>query len=287
MRFNVSISTIEQLDTVLKYNIDKLYIPFDLFYWELATIDTIDRIHRDTDIKIYISLPRIMRKRDEMYAGELKNFLLLGKIDGILVRNLEELGFINSISGELEQQFISINGVIKGYTTLFLDIDSNVYSWNKHSLAFNKSYASGVCAPLELTMHELNELDDKNLIIPIYGRAPLMVSANCVKKTTNNCMADCTHGSFEWKLSDRMKKQHLVYCNCIHCYNEIFNACVTSYHKQFESLIKMGFNHFKLDFTDENNYQIRDIMDYYMSENKCSHFPLSEYTQGHILKGTI
>lgn len=287
MKFDVSITTFDQLKPVLRYNINKLYIPFDLFYWGLIEEDRITKIHNNSETKVYISLPRIIRDRDDMYLRALTDFLLLGRADGVLVRNLESIGFLNSISNRLNEQYISINGNIEGYTELMIDTDSNLYTWNKNSLVFNYEFASSVCAPLELTIHELADLKDYDLIIPVYGRNVLMVSANCVKKTTGNCAADCTHGSFEWKLSDRMKKQHLVYCNCIHCYNEIYNAYVTSYHKKFHELTKMGFYEFKFDFTDESPNVICDIMDYYINNNMSNEFPVKDYTQGHIIKGTL
>lgn len=287
MKYDVSITSLEQLNVLLNYDINKLYIPFDLFYSGVLNEETINNIHSSTDIKIYLALPRIMRERDELYTEALRNFLLLGKADGLLIRNLEQLGYLMSIEAKLEEQFISINGKIHGYTTLCIDTDSNLYTWNQASLRFNLKYAQGVCAPLELTIHELADLQFKELIIPIYGRNVLMVSANCVKKTTGNCTGDCTKCSFEWTLADRMKKQHLVYCNCIHCYNEIYNAYITSYHKQFKDLTRREFKEFKIDFTNETENEIRDIMNYYLETDENKVFPLKEYTQGHILKGTI
>jgi len=130
-------------------------------------------------------------------------------------------------------------------------------------------------------------LNDRDLIFPIYGRAPLMVTANCVKKTTGNCMADCTHGSFDWKLNDRKNKMSLVYANCIHCYNEIFNSVPTSLHRQMVDIMKSGFNSFRIDFTNEDNKLIEQILAYYVTDNRKGSFPVNEYTTAHISKGAI
>lgn len=284
--YSASIMRAEQLKSVLKYNIKRVYIPFDLFFWELFDVKTIDTI-REKNIEIYISMPRIVREKDEDYLEALKKFLLLGKVDGLLVRNLESLGFVDSIAGDLESEYISINGNIKGYTTLMIETDYTLYNWNKSALDFMKNVSVNQTVPMELSIHEIKELEDKELVFPIYGRAPLMVTANCVKKTTGNCMADCTHGSFDWRLNDRKSKQSLVYANCIHCYNEIYNSVPTSLHKYMYDILKAGFNNFRVDFTDENNSMIEGILSYYLIDDRKGAFAVSDYTAGHISKGAI
>jgi len=288
MEINISvmISKIEQLATVIKYDVKKIYIPFDLFFWGLIDVADIDRIHA-TNKNVYIVMPRIIRERDEEYLLVLKKFLLKGKVDGILVRNIDSLGYIDSICDDLESQYISVNGKIEGYTSLMIDSDYFLYNWNISSLDYIKKYTDKQTVPMELSIHEIKELDDKELIFPIYGRAPLMVTANCVKKTTSNCMADCSHGSFDWKLQDRKNKSFVVYANCIHCYNEIFNSVPTSLHRQMIDIMKNGFSSFRLDFTDENNQTIDQILTYYLKDNRKGAFPVSDYTTAHINKGAI
>lgn len=284
--YSASIMQAEQLPVVLRYNIAKIYIPFDLFYWGLINLDDVDKIHQ-LKKNIYISLPRIIRKKDELYLNSLKEILLLGKVDGILLKNIDEVGFVESISDDLSSQYISLNGQIEGYTSLMVETDYQLYNWNKNSLAFNKTYSQNQTVPMELSIHEIKELQDRNLVFPIYGRASLMVTANCVKKTTDNCMADCTHRSFEWKLNDRKNKSFLVYANCIHCYNEIFNSVPTSLHRQFVDISKSGFHNFRVDFTNEDNELIEKILTYYVVDDRKGSFPVADYTTAHIGKGAI
>lgn len=286
LNLSASVYSVEQLDVIMKYNIDIIYIPFDLFVSGVCSVSTIDEIHHNYDTKVYLSTPRIVRKRDEKYLSKFKDFLLLGKADGILVKNLESLGFVLSIKEDLEKEYISINGEIEDYTSLFLTLDANMYNWNRSAIAFNRRFADSLTCPLELSIHEMKELEDNSLNVVVYGRAPLMVSANCVKKSSNNCTMGCVPEHFDWVLRDRMKKNHFVYCNCIHCYNEIFNAVPTSYHKQITELNKNGFYNLRLDFTDEEARLTDKIMKYYKNNAK-GEFPLSDYTTGHILKGAI
>lgn len=54
----------------------------------------------------------------------------------------------------------------------------------------------------------------------IYGHLPMMVSANCIQRTS----ARCDHGNRILQLRDRMGKDLPVRCYCTYCYNQIFNA---------------------------------------------------------------
>lgn len=54
----------------------------------------------------------------------------------------------------------------------------------------------------------------------VYGHLPMMVSANCIQRTS----ARCDHGNRIMQLRDRMGKDMPVRCYCTYCYNQIFNA---------------------------------------------------------------
>lgn len=56
--------------------------------------------------------------------------------------------------------------------------------------------------------------------LKIYGHLPMMVSANCIQRTS----ARCDHGNRILQLRDRMGKDMPVRCYCTYCYNQIFNA---------------------------------------------------------------
>lgn len=286
IKYSAFIHSPEQLKCAIKYDIYKLYIPFDLFYNKTLSDKHITQIHENTKMMVYIALPEIIRLKDESYLNFLKDFLLLGKADGILIRNLEEIGFIYSLSGDLESQYISINGKIQEYTPLMIESDYTLYNWNQSSLKFNLQYCNKTTAPLELSIHEIKELDNRDLIVSIYGKAPLMISSNCVKKTCDECAHGKTY-SFDRRLHDRKNKEQLVLINCIHCFNKLYNIIPTSLHKQMYELIKAGFYDFRLDFTNENANETSAILSYYLNDKRAGNFPVTEYTSGHILKGAM
>ena len=67
-------------------------------------------------------------------------------------------------------------------------LDHNLYVFNQYSRQFWKR--NGVelfTAPMELNAEELNVLGLEESELVIYGRIPVMTSAQCVVKTTNGC----------------------------------------------------------------------------------------------------
>ena len=111
---------------------------------------------------------------------------------------------------------------------------------------------------------EVKKLKDYNGEYVVYGRTPMMITANCVRKTMGVC--NKSNDSFAQSLQDRYKKELPVYANCIHCYNEIYNAVPMSLHKEIKQLKKHGFSVFRLDFTNENGKQTNAILSYFYNK---------------------
>lgn len=260
--YSISIMQTEQLKAVSRYEFERIYIPYDLFYGKKLNIEDIN-----TDKKLALSLPRIIRKRDGEYLESLKEFLrkYQSYFERILVRNLEELEFVMKLS---------INSKIEA--------DSTLYAWNKNSRKFLKKYVDRITSPLELSLYELMDIEDRDMVIPVYGYAALMVSSNCIANTADKCTKN--RYGFDYTLTDRYKKKEGVFLNCIHCYNEIYNALPTSLHKKTGELIKKGFGNFRIDFTLESNAEIENVLDYYLKN--IGNAPLN-FTYGHIDKGAI
>ena len=287
IRFSASIHYKEQLNALFGHDLYKICIPYDLFYKNELSVDDIDRIHHENGSKVYLILPGILRKRDDEYLESLKDFLLLGKADGCLTKNLETMVFLESLEEDLKVQYISINGKVPDYTPLYLDSDHDMYCFNRSSLSFYREHFDNVCAPLELSVHELKELNDTDLSIVIYGRARLMITANCVKKTGGLCKSGKDSCNSRFELMDRKNKAVPVFVNCIHCYNEIYNSVPTSLHKYMSDLIKSGFYDFRIDLTDESNEVISDLLEYYIEDFRSGRFPVDDYTAAHISKGVL
>ena len=175
-----------------------------------------------------------------------------------------------------------------GYKGLIVT-DSSIYNWNREALSYLNNFRDEYTYPLELTLHEIKDLHDSDGEYVVYGRTPMMVSANCIRKTTDTC----THNinGFSQSLTDRYHKVLPVYTNCIHCYNEIYNAVSMSCHKEMPQLLKNHFYKFRLNFTNEDADTTCRIAEYYNSKlyepDKDVAFPLKEYTLGHFKEGAL
>lgn len=268
----VSVTTKEQLEAIYDSYIDvnRVYIPADLIYLKEADYKDILKKKRITGTEYYLSLPRIIRKRDDEYLQFVEHISEF--FDGILVKNIESLCFLHAI----------------GYQGVIVT-DSSIYNWNRHALTYLNCFRDEYTYPLELTLPENKELHDYSGEYIVYGRTPMMVSANCIRKTTDACTH--TINGFSQSLTDRYRKELPVYANCIHCYNEIYNAVSYSCHKELPQLLKNRFYKFRLNFSNEDKDTTVRILKYYMTKlyrpETDAEFPLKEHTLGHYKEGAL
>lgn len=151
--------------------------------------------------------------------------------DALLVRNLDEAILLEDFFGAHPELGAHIRR----------NFDYTVYGYNQEAIqALVSLGADGLTYPIELTYHECRKLREKlrssvrgadaeadsiglgelPFELMIYGHLPMMVSANCIQRTS----ARCDHGNRILQLRDRMGKDMPVRCYCTYCYNQIFNA---------------------------------------------------------------
>lgn len=245
----------------------RVYLDADLLLQNPAQTTEIFRELNEKGILCMVSLPKILRLRDQQYLKKLQELLLenLGYIRGFQAGSLEHI--------ELLRQWNFPGKEIIG--------DHSLYLWNRTCLSFWKEKIGGFCLPLELTATE-----QKNLLNPefpaekvIYGRIPMMVTANCVWKTTEQCRP--MEGPEITELVDRYHKRFPVLRNCTHCFNVIYNSVLLSLHKDRDKW--QGRVTCRLDFTIENEKETFDVLEYFAGRRKG--LPYAEYTTGHEKRG--
>lgn len=87
----------------------------------------------------------------------------------------------------------------------------------------------------------------------------MMVTANCVTKTTDHCRREEGFGITE--LTDRYHKVFPVMRNCTHCYNIIYNSVPFSLHKTVAKW-KDSFC-CRLEFTTESENETWNVLEYF------------------------
>ncbi len=283
----LSLKTMEQLKgsfTWLKSNsfkgIDRIYINGDLLL-RAAKEQTVTLCSQlSNHCEIVIALPYVLRAFDLSYLEQIFSLAIENPciFSGFLVRSMEGMGYLrnNHYQGKI-------------YT------DAGFYNWNRESIAFWKPYMTGFCLPLELNEREQREL--LGVGIPcekiIYGRIPMMITANCVAKTTTGCLkAEVQPEAMKDNilyLADRYKKRFPVCLNCTHCMNIIYNSVPLSLHSQLERWQKKV--DIRLDFTIEGTQEMLDIITFFIKtknrteKGKLPALPYQEYTTGHEKRG--
>lgn len=133
--------------------------------------------------------------------------------------------------------------------------------------------------PLELNRRELAALCHADGNTPhelvVYGRAPMMVSAQCVRKTAKSCdRKRCV-----MYLRDRKGMQLPVKNNCTFCYNTILNAQPTVLLDLPDELSTVGADCLRLEFTTESGTEVKEIL----SGRRI--FKNNAFTRGHFHRG--
>ena len=167
--------------------------------------------------------------------------------------------------------------------------NANIYSYNNLSASINSKLFDEITAPLELNFYDIPEIN-KIFGFMMYGRAPLMHTANCVLKTTGKCQKGLPNKESFVNLKDRLGVDFKVYTQCDDslCFNTIYNSKPTSLHKYFNRLKERGVCTFIFSFTDENNNDLERITDFFEDVFACKNAdPPYDFTAFHMKNGIL
>lgn len=262
--WSVLIATEEQRKACLTCasDIKRIYMDSDLF---LQT----GRKELPESSEVYLALPFVLRMRDKKFLERLKQEALHGNIDGFLVRNLEELGWLKK-----ELPFCPVV------------FDAGMYSFNKKALEFYQSMGEMICLPYELNGREKQKLlestrDEAGQFEQvIYGRIPMMIAANCLNQTADYC----DKKEKNMTITDRYHHEFPVQNVCSHCYNIIWNCLPLSLHARQE---KYADCLRRLQFTTEGFEETKQILQWFTKKDHAEGFPVQKYTTGHETRGVM
>lgn len=285
----VSVQTMEQAKALFRFiqdnpgsSIGRIYVDGDLFLSEQNCKDILTAGQwLPGNIRMMIKLPYILRQSDENYLERIYRLFKehSGQIKGFLVSSMEALGFL------LEKK---ASGCI--YT------DAGFYFWNATAIKPLQQKTTGFCLPYELKEGEQLALVSQVSTACekiIYGRIPMMYSANCVAKTMGEELCNKNRPNKEktapYYLVDRYHKRFPVQINCNHCMNIIYNSVPLSLHGFLSKWRNKA--DLRLDFTVEDAKEVSEILKFF---TKISHEtsvsekltpPYKEYTTGHENRG--
>lgn len=267
--FSVSVQTLEQLQIAVEHKAvgrifveDSLYIEND----RDAVKALVDQAHGN-EKEVWFAMARIFRlEAESVYNRECKE--LFEVFDGVLARNPESYLYLQE----------------QGYEGIVM-ADAGVYQWNKAAKKYFKEYGfEESTAPVELNYRELAQLGIEDMELVIYGYLPVMVSANCVKKS----LGKCDHRSGSSWMTDRYQKRFPMKNTCSYCYNVIYNIAPMVLLDQKEEIEELSPRSLRLSFTIENKKQTKEMLDRYEQvfiEDKEVAPVDMEFTRGHFKRG--
>ncbi len=271
MPMYVYVENLEQWEEALNFDYaERIYLDcnaLDKAWLNSDVPNIIDRTHQSGK-QIYLGMPHIFRKETILKYEEAYSNLLGVSWDGVLIRNYESYAFLKN----------------HGYSGKIVT-DYNLYQFNKYAKEFWKNeMIESTTAPLELNFKELKEVGLENSELVVYGYFPMMVSAQCVKKTTEGCKKQ----KGQIFIKDRYQKQFAVKNHCDYCYNIIYNTAPVVLTDQKMEIIELNPKAIRLHFTTENRQSMRKIMELYNEvfyKGKQPIEPDFEFTRGHFKRG--
>lgn len=224
-------------------------------------------------------MPHIYRAEAKRYFdAHLREFSESG-FDGAVIRAWEEAELIARWKQE---------GVFSPKIVVF---DHGLYSFNHLSEQWMEQMLPGqeirFTAPLELNSRELEEKGIRGGELMVYGNIPMMVTAQCLKKTLEGCTK---RPELLW-MKDRKGKEFPVKNHCRFCYNTIYNSSPLSLLSDRSLIERLGPSVLRLSFTTEQPERIREVLKAFSEEfssrkegGELSQLP-GEFTRGHFKRG--
>lgn len=268
----VLIEDAEQLPAVLKADfVDTVYLDCMLYTREnliRKLSEDIDRVHASGKKAFYV-FPFIFRQQTSLFYEKIMPELKKLPLDGIMVRSLDEIAFIKEWGNE-NWQMVS---------------DSNLYTYSNEAAEY--FYRLGMIQdtiPVELNRKEILRRENSRSEMIIYGRLPLMITAQCIYKNTLGCM----HQHKVLNLKDRYSVHFPVKNFCSECYNVIYNSLPVCLFKEDVTVKKIAPAAVRLSFTTETEEETEQILtiygDIYKNGGILGQLPM-ECTNGHFKRG--
>lgn len=265
-KWYVSVEQKEQWEAALSQEeVDGIYCSISMYSVKNFREEVLQDIQvtHQAGKEYYLTLPYVLRE------GRLDNRIQaireVGKsADGFVIRNLEELGYLKNLG--LERKAVG---------------DYSLYSFNDLSQNFLEDMGLlRTTVPLELNGKEIRRKECSRSEMIVYGYYPMMISAQCVKKTCGTC----DHQSGTVQLKDRYGNYFMTKSFCDFCYTVIYNSVPTSLWEETEQIKSAGVQALRMNFTWENRKECKRLLEFFVQKKKNA-FKMQDATKGHFKRG--
>ena len=269
--YEIVVSNLVQLKTVLEiarqYK-DSVLIIINTEVFGLSNLKKgVDEVLNE-DRKLYLRLPEIFRrinkeKYQRYFSKGNTGFDILSRINGFMVRNLEEISFVEELKIISGMQFE-------------LTADTNLYTFNSMAVEtladFNINHYT---ASLEQSLREIEGVRN-NITVPsklsiiVYGREELMVMTQCQWKNKDACVKELKKGQkplpdilyIENKKnkSDGKGGKFPVIKDCDSCTNYIYQDVPLNLFDKMDEIKEISPDFLRFDFSFETETEVREVM---------------------------
>lgn len=231
---SVFVTDKKQLDAIRKTDCKRIYVPIEI---------------NDFNENEIVVLPRIT-------PDNLEEILLNIANKEVLVRNIGQLEIAKRCKKNIQ-----------------LDFTMNVF--NKYTCDFYKNLdIDTITISTELTLKQIKPLTGiVNCEAVIYGKLPMMITENCMIKTS----VGCKHGGY---IYDRTNEGFLIKC-LPECRNEIYNSKPIIMSDKMDDIKNGGIRYGRLNFVDESAEKCVEIYKAYKTGKPIN----SDFTRGKFYKG--
>ena len=218
-------------------------------------------------------LPQIFREEAARFFDMHKTDLTGAGFDAFVVRSLEEPGYLKRLFTEA------------GASLPELWYDWNVYGMNRTAeRVLLENGAGRLTLPVELNLQELKTLGCRGKELVVSGRLPMMVTAQCLKKTGPGC----DRRPAILYLKDRKGQEMPVKNSCLFCCNTILNSAPLSLCGMADQVRELRPASVRVLLTTENSRESRRVIraaaDSFVRGQSTGE-PYEVFTRGHMKRG--
>lgn len=270
---SVLVRTMEQLQAVLDTPfVTCIYIDHALCK-DWSSLKVFAEKVRKSNKKVVFAFPSVFRKNSADAMLENKELIQACNFDGLLLRTHDSVGFAKEV-----------------FPKHMLIADHGLYTYSNQALeGYLTNGFSKVTLPFELNEKELKERENKDSEMIVYGWIPVMYTAQCIYKNFESCHKK-NSVTMPLFLKDRYAKLFPVQCDCLNCYNTIYNTQPLYLFGQKEKLQKMNFNSFRLEFLYETKKEtlgiLKEFREVFFEDKKADMTKWeNKFTNGHFKRG--
>lgn len=214
-----------------------------------------------------IRFPHIFRTEAETFFEKNIGNLIDAGFDCYLVRNIETALWLREKLPDMKGDSIVFDHTVYSFNSLTYDMLSEITGYQD----FTGTYSPELS---EREIRSLTKAPGIRMELPVYGRVPMMVTAQCIRRTSLRC----DRRMCVMKLRDRTGAYLPVKNCCTFCYNTVYNSVPVCLFDLKEEIGETAPDFIRYEFTTETAQELERIL---------SGEAPAGFTRGHFRKSVL